>query len=307
MAAQERFVLVLPPISEEEHPIWLLVRRLLPDLSVRHIDQELAESTYSEPVPDRPLPRLKRYLTVASNMSSRRQRQSFTSFADFFDNPAVAALKDAAALRSATLMAVDDERRMFGTLAHRLVEKLCAVPGVLSWNASQVRAWFDSHAHVLIEAEGAPLLMLGVSVVYHRFIGIVREGIAALLAHLQSASVHSVRTEVSLNGTLLGVPAGGKVDLLVELPGSRYAVLDLKWSSEARYRERLTTGTHLQLAIYASLVEQNLGQLPVELAFFIFDSRTLLATSGSTFRTPWFARCRPTPRSHSYSAEPRPA
>lgn len=61
-------------------------------------------------------------------------------------------------------------------------------------------------------------------------------------------------------------------------------MIDLKWSGEGRYRERLATGTHLQLAIYASLIEQNLGQAPDELAFFIIDSRALLATSNRVFK-----------------------
>jgi len=93
----------------------------------------------------------------------------------------------------------------------------------------------------------------------------------------------NVRPEVPYEGMLFGIPVIGKVDLLVELPGPRFAVLDLKWSGQPRYRERLLTGTHLQLAIYASLVEQNVGQAPVELAFFVFDSRALLATSNAVF------------------------
>jgi len=273
----------LSPRHVEEHPIWLLVRRLLPELRIRHVEEELASNTDNEAVPDKPLPLLKRYLDIPSDMRSRRDRQSFTSLADLFDNPAVSVLKDAAGLRSATLLAVEDERRLLGTLAHRLVEVLFAVPGVLTWDETQVRAWFDEHADALIEAEGAPLLMLGFGVVLHRFKGAVREGMVALLAHLQSAGVVSVKSELPFEGTLFGVPVTGKVDLLAEFSGTRYAVLDLKWSGETRYRERLETGTHLQLAIYSSLIEQNLGHVPVELAFFIFDSRALLVTSGKYF------------------------
>lgn len=283
LAARERFVLVLPPVADEEHPIWLLVRRLLPTLKPRQVEAELAESAYSEPSQDRPLPGLQRYLQIPSAMASQRERQSFTSLTDLFDNPAVAVLKDAANLRGATLMAVENERRLLGTLAHRLVEKLFATPGVLGWTAAQVRAWFEERGDALIEAEGAPLLMLGFGIALHRFRSTVKESTVALLAHLQSAGVIGVRTEVPFEGVLFGVPVIGKVDLLAELPGTRTAVLDLKWSGESRYRDRLLTGTHLQLAIYASLVEQNVGQAPVEMAFYIFDSRGLLATSNSVF------------------------
>ncbi len=283
LAAQDRFTLVLPPASEEEHPIWLLVRRLLPSLPVHHIEFELAASAHTEVAVDGLLPALSRHMHIPTDMSSVRERQSFTSLADLFDNPAVSVLKDAANLRGATLMAVEHERRLQGTLAHRLVENLFKTPAVLSWSADQVRAWFDAHGDALIEAEGAPLLMLGFSIALHRFKGTVREATVALVAHLQAAGAVSVRPEVPYEGTLFGTPVVGKVDLLVELPGPRLAVLDLKWSGQSRYRDRLLTGTHLQLAIYAAMVEQNEGRQPAELAFFIFDARALLATSNAVF------------------------
>lgn len=293
MAAQERFVLVLPPAADEEHPIWLLVRRLLPSLQVRHIETELAASAHAAVIPDRPLPALTRRMRIENDMSSVRKHQSFTSLAELFDNPAVSVLRDSAKLQGATLMAVQDENRLLGTLAHRLVEKLFQVEGSLAWSAHDVRGWFDAHGDALVEAEGAPLLMLGFSIARHRFKGTVREATVALVAHLQSAGAISVRTEVHYEGALFGTPVVGKVDLLVELPGARLAVLDLKWSSQARYRERLLTGTHLQLAIYASLVQQNLGHAPIELAFFVFDSRALLATSDAVF--PQAVVCSPPP------------
>ncbi len=293
LAAQERFVLVLPSAAEEEHPIWLLVRRLLSNLPIRHIEAELRAANYVEAAPDRPLPALTRYMNIPSDMTSARPRQSFTSLADLFDNPAVSVLKDAAILRGATLMAVEDERRLLGTLAHRLVETLFEVAGVLAWTADEVRGWFNAHGDALIEAEGAPLLMLGFGIALHRFKGTVRESTVALVGHLQSAGVVGVRMEVPYEGELFGVPVTGKVDLLAELPGSRFAVLDLKWSGENRYRGRLLSGTHLQLAIYASLVEQNLGQAPIELAFYIFDSRALLTTSNAVF--PNALSCAPPP------------
>jgi PD-(D/E)XK nuclease superfamily len=283
LAAQDRFILVLPPAPEEEHPIWLLLRRLMPNLLVRHIESELAESEHTEVVVDGRLPALSRYMHVPSDMTSVRESQSFTSLADLFDNPAVSVLKDAASLRGITLMTVEDERRLLGTLAHRLVENLFKIPGVLTWGADEVRGWLDAHVDALIEAEGAPLLMLGFSIALHRFKGAVREATVALVIHLQAAGAVSVRPEVPYEGTLFGTPVVGKVDLLVELPGPRLTVIDLKWSGQSRYRDRLLTGTHLQLAIYAALVEQNEARAPVDLAFFVFDARALLATSNAVF------------------------
>lgn len=283
LAAQDSFVLVLPPAADEEHPIWLLLRRLHPNLAVRHVETELAASAATEVSLDKRLPELTRQMRIPSDMTSSRSRQSFTSLVELFDNPAVAVLKDAANLKGATLMAVEDENRLHGTLAHRLVEKLFEVAGALSWTGDQVRAWFDVNSEALIEAEGAPLLMLGFGIALHRFKRTIRDATVGLVGHLQSAGVLSVRMEVQYEGEVFGVPVTGKVDLLAVLPGSRFALLDLKWSGKRRYRERLLTGTHLQLAIYASLVEQNEGQAPVELAFYVFDSWAMLATSNGVF------------------------
>jgi hypothetical protein len=284
LAARERFVLVLPPRSEEEHPFWLLLRRLAPQLPLRSLEHDLALGNRAVTVPYKPLPGLQRHLSVPSSMASRRQRQAYTSLATLFDNPAISVLEDAAALRDADLLEVEQENRLLGTLAHRLVEKIFAEPGVLAWDAGQVRAWFEVNADGLIEAEGAPLVMLGFSVTLHRFKDIVRESAVVLLRHLRAAGVVGVRTEATFDGTLFGgVPVSGKVDLLAELPGSLFAVLDLKWSGRDRLRESLTTGTFLQVAIYAELVEQNLRSAPVELGYFIFDSQALLVTTSSVF------------------------
>jgi hypothetical protein len=293
LAAQERFVLVLPPVAEEEHPIWLLIRRLLPTLQIRHVEAELDAADYVQPATDRRLPALTRHMHVAADLTSARPRQSFTALDELFNNPAVAVLKDAANLKGATLMAVEEEQRLLGTLAHRLVERLFEVLDVLKWTGDQVRGWFDANADALIEAEGAPLLMLGFGIALHRFKGTLRDSVVALVAHLQSAGVVRVSTEVDYIGELFEEPITGTVDLLAELPGSRFALVDLKWSSERYHRQRLESGTHLQLAIYAALVEQNLGQLPVELAFYVFDTSALLATSALVF--PRALVCAPPP------------
>ena len=284
LGAQERFVLVLPPTGEEEHPFWLLLERLAPSLPIRSIEQELKLEALGVAVPSRPLPRPQRYLAVPANMTSRRTRQSYTALATLFDNPAVSVLQDAANLREGELLEVAQENRLLGTLAHRLVERLFAEVAVLQWDAAQVRAWFQANADVLVEAEGAPLVMLGLSVTLHRFKEIVQESAVVLLRNLQSAGVVGVRTEVEFEGTVFdGVPVVGKVDLLAELSDSRFAVIDLKWTGRDRFRQSLTSGTFLQVAFYAELVEQNLGSAPVEVGYFIFTERALLVTTPAVF------------------------
>jgi hypothetical protein len=283
LAARERFVLVLPPRSAEEHPMSQLVQRLLPKMPVHNIEAMLKGRECAPPAAAKPLPRLKREYAIAADMASRRDYQSYSSLSELFDNPAVSVLRDAAGLRSMTVLAVEDERRLLGTLAHRLLEQMFAESGVLGWHEPQVRAWFEAHADALVDAEGAPLLMPGFSVVLHRFKQTVCEGAVALLSHLRDAGAVSVRMEVKADGELFGVPVVGYIDTLVELPGGRTAAIDLKWSGRDRYAERLRTGTHLQLAVYTGLLEQCHGRAPVEVGYFIFDRCTLLASSDGVF------------------------
>ena len=284
LAARKRFVLVLPSKQEEEHPIWQLIHRVMPQLSVRPLDQELLNpSPLAMQVSDKPLPPLEATLHVTAPMQSRRDKQSYTSLSELFDHPAIAVMKDAADLRTGALLSVEAENRLVGTLAHRLIEQLLEAPGVLNWSADQVRDWFRVNAEPLIEAEGAPLLMRGFGVALHRFKTNACEAAVALLAHLRAAGATSVQTEVELEGVLRDVPIVGKVDLLIELPASRRVALDLKWARPEHYANIITAGTHLQLALYSSLIEQKFGTAPVELGYFIFEGRTLLATGNSVF------------------------
>jgi hypothetical protein len=283
LAARERFVLVLPPRSAEEHPVSQLVQQLLPKMPVYNIEAMLKGSECVAPTKANPLPRLKREYAIAADMTSRRDHHSYSSMSELFDNPAASVLNDAAALRSMTVLAVEDERRLLGTLAHRLLEQMFAESGVLGWAEPQVRAWFDAHADALIEAEGAPLLMPGFSVVLHRFKQTAVHSAVALLGHLRDAGAVSVRMEVKVEGELFGVPVIGYIDTLVELPGERMAALDLKWGGRDRYAERLRTGTHLQLAVYSGLLEQRHGSAPAEVGYFIFDRCMLLASTGEVF------------------------
>jgi hypothetical protein len=202
---------------------------------------------------------------------------------ELFDNPGVAVLKDAAGLHTSTLLSVAAENRLLGTLAHRLLEKLFEAKDVLTWTGDDVRQWFDANADALIEAEGTPLMMRGFGVALLKFKNTARDAAVALLSHLQAAGADNVETEVELEGLLDDIPIVGKIDLLVTLKDMRRIAVDLKWSNTKWYVDLFKAGEHLQLALYSSLIEQKFGQAPVELAFFIFETRTLIATSDSVF------------------------
>lgn len=285
-AAKEHFLLVLPPPGAEEHPIWQLLKKLAPSLQVERIDDALYgvhRDVIAHRVPDVPFQQAERYINLDRPVASRKQKQSFTSLDLLFNNPAVAALQDAAALEAGATLFQGRENQLLGTLAHRVVELLFQQDGSLNWTNKQALAWFDCMLDALLTAEGVPLLMQGAGVTAHRFKRICAIAICELLDHLRSAQAVRVRTEVSIDGQLGNVPLTGNIDLLIELPGNRTVALDMKWTGSKRYAETLVEGRHLQLALYASLIQQVDGLTPIALGYFIIDKADLYVTAPDIF------------------------
>lgn len=286
-AARHRFVLVLPPLGQEEHPVWQLIKQIVPTVGVVSIDDELPGAHTKDALAWTgkavELSTAKRYIELGVPLKIRRAEHAFTNLNDFFHNPALAVLKDVATLRTGTVLEASDGNRLRGTLAHRVVEKLFQQEGALTWTSEQAQAWFDRMIDPLLEAEGAPLLMLNASVELHRFKRMCRRAACALLAHLQSAGVTKVQTELELDGTFAGEPFTAKIDMLAHLPNGQTALLDLKLSWASGYRKVLSEGRHLQLALYAGVVRENLGALPATVGYFIFESAELLVTHSDVF------------------------
>ena len=285
-AAKERFVLVLPPPGAEEHPIWQLIRQLAPKVKVQRIDDDLYDAhqgSIAHQVTDTPLQRADRHIKLERPLASRKKHQSYTSLNEFFNNPALAVLKDVAHLHPGSSLDDEVESRLLGNLGHRVIERFFQQKDALGWSSAQAGAWFDGMVDELLLAEGAPLLMQGAGVSMSRFKRICRAALVTLLAHLQSAGAIRVQVEVAVQGLLGDVEVIGKIDLLVDLPQERSVTLDLKWSGTKRHAEALVEGRHLQLALYASLTHQVHGQLPVALGYFIFDSAQLLISTEGIF------------------------
>jgi len=189
------------------------------------------------------------------------------------------ALRRSARLKGMDLPSVDEDRRLLGTLAHRLIEKLFAQDGALAWSPAQVLTWLKPALNQLVKEEGAVLLMPGASVSLARFQVRCEQALPALLTLLQGAGAVRVQTEVPVEGELFGVAMVGSVDLLVHLADGRTVALDTKWGGEKRHVHALLAGSQLQLAIYASLLEQQTKVAPSAVGYFVFDSGNLYVSA----------------------------
>lgn len=288
LVARSRFIIVCPPPGTEVHPIRQLLKKLVPDIESGSLDLDTAlDSTLlgatAEVLPPQPLPATPRYIQLPHPLQLGDAAQSFTAFNELFNDAALFVLKRVANLELTSVLAVDQDNRLLGILAHRVLEKLFAHTDALTLSNSAAVAWFRAEADSLLLTEGAVLLMQGAGVTQQHFRKVCELAICSLLDHLRLAGAVQVQTEVELRGTLGAVPLIGKIDLLVTFGDKRTVAVDIKWRGDTYYAGLLRSGEHLQLALYSSLIEQTSGVAPAALGYFILESGALYVTTADTF------------------------
>jgi|UPI000420594D hypothetical protein len=288
LAARKKFVLACPPPNAEVHPIRQLLKKLVPDIESGALDLDTALGstllgTTAEVIPPQPLPAPPRQILLPNPVQLGDFAQSFTTLNELFNDPALFVLKRVANLEPSYVLAVEEDNRLLGILAHRVFEKLFAHDDALTWSNHAAIVWFRTAADMLLQTEGAVLLMQGAGVSQQHFRKVCEGAICSLLDHLRSAGAIHVQTEVEFTGTLGAIPLIGKIDLLVTLGDKRTAALDMKWRSDNYYAGLLRSGEHLQLALYSSLIEQTKGVAPAALGYFILESGALYVTAADTF------------------------
>lgn len=291
LAARRRLVLMLPPEGSEEHPAWQLLRAMCPGLPAQPLQAYAVDTGQLAEVNTQLLPAPRGVWTLnvqaawrtSYPVPTRMDAQSFSSLNVLFNNPAITVLSDAARLDGGTTLAVEDDNRLLGNLAHRLLELLFAQDGSLQWDEEQVNAWFGPAVRDVLRREGLPLLARGSAVRLQHFRDSSRRSISALLQHLRHAKVVRVQAERKLVGDISGLETAGRTDLMLFLEDGKTVALDLKWSSAGPFRARMEEGDFLQLALYAHMIEQELGAAPVAVGFFTFVDATLLTFTPNLF------------------------
>lgn len=288
LAARKRFVMVLPPPGREVHPVRQLLQQLIPDFEAQALDLDAACSSQflgslTAQVKPLPFPQVQRHIQLPGPLKLSTNPQSYTALNELFNAPALFALKRIARLNPTSILAVEEDNRLLGILAHRIFEKLFAHADALTWTNQQAKDWFRAQADELLRTEGAVLLMQGAGISLQRFQMTCEGAICSLLDHLRAAKAVRVQTEAEFDGVLGRVPLTGKIDLLVELPDNMVVALDMKWRGDNHYARTLREGGHLQLALYSSLVEQKTGTAPAALGFFILESGALFISHSGFF------------------------
>ena len=284
--ARKRLTLVLPPPGEETHPAWLMLSALIEKPVIESVEDTLTAAPVpgrTSTIPFRPLPARRRWWQIpAGAIHGWDRAASYSSLEQFLHNPYQWSLNYPAQLKSSALLDLPGEFQLLGSLAHRTVEQLYRHPEALTWSAARVQQWFDTACDRIIAEEGAVLLMRGQRARREAFRLRFRRSLAALHELLLAAGTRLVEPEAELDGeTPLGRLRGSS-DLLLTLGDGARAVIDMKWAGNKKYREKLKDQTHIQLAIYARLVEQNSSRWP-SVAYFILSDPELLTTAEGVF------------------------
>ena len=161
---------------------------------------------------------------------------------------------------------------LYGKLAHHLLAQVFGA-GALSPEeaASRAETIVDAELPGLCESLALPRYQVERTHLKQVIVDSARELGAFLIA--TGATVRGVELEASR--TLAGIAVAGTADMVLSTPD---VILDLKWGRTSN-REKLATGTALQLAMYAELHAN--GSTRHEVAYFALNSQELFGEPGS--------------------------
>jgi hypothetical protein len=286
LMARRRLTLMLPRPGEEAHPVWLLVSGLLADIPVQRIEALLTETPDAplvSAVAHRPLPSRRRWWQLPKDATlTWPAASSFSSLEPLLFNPFLWVLRYPARLRPSALLRPASDFRLFGNLAHGLVERLYREPGSVDWEVDRVGHWFDANLERIVDEQGAVLRMPGHRAELESFRRRFRRSLLSLHAHLRAADTQLIEPERSLQADTAIGPFRGASDLVITTRSGRQAIIDMKWAGLKGYRQRLAQQTHLQLAVYGHLLEQATGTWPA-VGYYVLNNAALLISEPALF------------------------
>jgi hypothetical protein len=304
LAARQQLVLVVPRQRGgnrvARHPLQARLLSLLegknPSLPTIDLDAEVSTGKASAPlelrrIPHLPLSAPTRWwkLNVTKHLGLRTQ-ESYSSAEKFIFSPYAWVLNYKAGLQAGPIasLRLQDARRQRGTLLHRLVDLLLAAPPAeINWlNTSRevLEKWIEGQWLRLLEREGADLLLPGkrADAVALREMG--KAALWELLRQLRRAEVTEAQSNVPLPpAAFVGGQIGGIIDLQVKNRKGRLAVVDLKSGGRRVREQELKQNRALQLAVYGYLLSQGKGVTWPETAYYILQSRVLMAQDKGFF------------------------
>ena len=303
LAAGKQLVLVCPKQRDggslPKHPLFARLLAVTdsnpPRLPTRDLDQELyaqqatAPLTFA-PLLHRPLPQPRRWWKLPDGKWLRpRSKQSYSSLEKFISAPFNWVLMYPARLQRGpvTKLKLCPDFALKGTLLHRLLDLLLAAsPAQIGWitcHRRDLESWCDRTWPVLLEQEGATLLLPGNLSESLSLLDLAKRALWELLQQLRAAKVTSARTNVGTDEVgFIGGTLFGYIDLLVTNQAGHDAVVDLKLGGGKWRQEELKFNRQLQLAVYGYLQQHSQQSWP-EAAYYILGQQRLLTQTDQYF------------------------
>ncbi len=178
------------------------------------------------------------------------------------------------------LFRVADDATLLGNLAHRAFEQLLTEPDVLSLDRNALHDRVETIGNMLLEREGAVLLMYGREPERVSFLRKLKHAAWTLVDLIRQNRWEIAGVESPIRGFFDGQEIAGRLDLLLQR-GTEKAVIDLKWRGKTYRRTLLEKQKELQLVLYSRLVTGNAQW--AHTAYFIQRDAILLARNADAF------------------------
>lgn len=188
----------------------------------------------------------------------------------------------AARLKPSRVAGILSEFRLFGTIAHKVLE-ITFGGSTIPANAGEAEEMAITAFRGLLPTEAAPLALPSAARARQRLEA--QFGHAAREFHelLSRGGYRVVGFEVEPGGKLDGRDFNGRPDCILETGQGVKGIVDLKYAGK-KYREWIENGTAVQLAVYAAAVagDGNGGGLTnTAAAYFIIDSARIFTPASS--------------------------
>lgn len=233
-----------------------------------------------------PLPSARPTWAVTPGQLQPRDHLSPSAMEILIGCPLRYVLEKEAGLRDSSLVSLPSDHNLFGSIGHRLVEKLFE-QGLIGEGtpANQGRLLEAATAilDLLLREEATPLLIPGRGDECAQYRQRVLNSVCVLDELLRRSRLTVVGVEEVVEIEWNGRRLEGRLDLLLNDSAGKDVVLDLKWGSTS-YAQKLEQGSAIQLATYAFVRSQQIRakQLP-EAGYFSLRKGEAIALSGDVF------------------------
>ena len=214
--------------------------------------------------------------TVPASVIGSPGRLSYSQMSTLIACPMKWALQYHARLRLPESQTIPSGNQMLGTLCHRIVEELYAVQN--QWQPDTAAFEAGSQYDRLLPSMASELLMEGRMIENRRYREEIIRAINLLVEAINKYGLTVEATEAPLQGEVNGIPLMGYADLLLRDSVGHPFVLDMKWSTSAKYkRQEIEDGSALQLATYAWMLKNADAAQDVHAGYFMLAQGQLIS------------------------------